>query len=37
MAFLSEAEVEHALLVQLRALGYAVASEEVIGPDGSAS
>ncbi|EIC30867.1 type I restriction endonuclease subunit R [Methylomicrobium album] len=36
MAFLSEAEVEQALLEQLRGLGYAVASDEVVGPDGSA-
>ncbi|MHB8744561.1 MAG: type I restriction endonuclease subunit R [Sulfuricaulis sp.] len=36
MAFLSEAAVEQALLAQLRGLGYAVASDEVIGPDGSA-
>jgi type I restriction enzyme R subunit len=37
MAFLSEAEVEQALLEQLRGLGYAVASDDAIGPDGSAS
>lgn len=36
MAFLSEAEVEHALLAQLRRLGYAIASDDVVGPDGSA-
>jgi type I restriction enzyme R subunit len=36
MAFLSEAEIEQALLEQLRGLGYAIASDEVIGPDGSA-
>ncbi|WP_031429743.1 type I restriction endonuclease subunit R [Methylomicrobium agile] len=36
MAFLSEAEVEQTLLEQLRGLGYAVASDESIGPDGSA-
>ncbi|MDR1062509.1 MAG: type I restriction endonuclease subunit R [Azoarcus sp.] len=36
MAFLSETEVEQALLAQLRGLGYAVASDEIIGPDGSA-
>ncbi|MDR2260491.1 MAG: hypothetical protein LBE06_06055, partial [Azoarcus sp.] len=35
MAFLSEAEIEKTLLEQLRGLGYAVASDEVIGPDGS--
>lgn len=34
MAFLSEAEVEQALLAQLRDLGYQVAGEEDIGPDG---
>ncbi len=34
MAFLSEAAVEHALLDQLRALGYSVEREEDIGPDG---
>lgn len=36
MSFLSEAEVELALLDQLRGLGYAIAADEVIGPDGSA-
>ena len=36
MAFLSEAEIEQALLAQLGGLGYAVASDEIIGPDGSA-
>ncbi|WP_198322655.1 MULTISPECIES: type I restriction endonuclease subunit R [Methylococcus] len=36
MAFLSEAEIEQALLTQLGGLGYTVASDEVIGPDGSA-
>lgn len=36
MSLLSEAEVEQALVEQLRDLGYAVASDEVIGPDGSA-
>ena len=36
MAFLSEAEVESALLAQLRALGWATTSDEVIGPDGRA-
>ena len=36
MAFLSEAAVEQALLEQLRGLGYAAASDDVIGPDGSA-
>ncbi|MBW7900978.1 MAG: type I restriction endonuclease subunit R [Rhodocyclaceae bacterium] len=36
MAFLSEADIEQALLAQLHRLGYAIASEEVIGPDGSA-
>jgi len=36
MSFLSEAEIEQALLEQLRGLGYAIVSDEVIGPDGSA-
>ena len=36
MAFLSEADIEQALLAQLGGLGYAVASDEVVGPDGSA-
>ncbi len=34
MSFLSEAEVEQALLDQLRALGYSIEREEDIGPDG---
>ncbi|TSE28508.1 type I restriction endonuclease subunit R [Tepidimonas taiwanensis] len=34
MAFLSEAEVESALLDQLASLGYAVERDEAIGPDG---
>jgi len=34
MAFLSEAAIEQALLDQLRALGYTVASEDTIGPAG---
>lgn len=34
MAFLSEAAVELALLEQLRGLGYSIAREEDIGPDG---
>ncbi|WP_028874380.1 type I restriction endonuclease subunit R [Tepidiphilus margaritifer] len=34
MAFLSEAEIEGALLDQLRALGYRIEREEDIGPDG---
>lgn len=34
MAFLSEAAVEEALLVQLQGLGFAHESEEDIGPDG---
>ncbi|TQV61883.1 MAG: type I restriction endonuclease subunit R [Halothiobacillaceae bacterium] len=34
MAFLSEAQLETALLAQLALLGYACASEEDIGPDG---
>ncbi|KHK61592.1 type I restriction endonuclease subunit R [Pseudomonas frederiksbergensis] len=36
MAFLSEAAVEQALLEQLRRLGYAIVSDNIIGPDGSA-
>jgi len=36
MAFLSEAAVEQALLEQLRRLGYAIVSDNTIGPDGSA-
>src|SRR4051794_24250316 len=34
MAFLSEAEVENLLLAQFARLGYAVASDGEIGPDG---
>ncbi|WP_058834589.1 type I restriction endonuclease subunit R [Luteimonas abyssi] len=34
MAFISEALLESALLTQLSSLGYACASDEVIGPDG---
>lgn len=34
MAFLSEAQLEAALLDQLGALGYACVSDELIGPDG---
>lgn len=34
MTFLSEAEVEQALLAQLRTLGYRIKREEDIGPDG---
>lgn len=34
MAFLSEAQLETALLTQLAGLGYACASDEAIGPDG---
>jgi len=34
MAFLSEAQLESALLEQLAGLGFACASDEVIGPDG---
>ncbi len=34
MAFLSEADVEQALLDQLRALDYSIEREEDIGPDG---
>ena len=36
MAFLSEAQLESALLAQLASLGYATASDESIGPDGAA-
>ena len=35
MAFLSEAELEHALLEQLRALRYEIQRDTRIGPDGS--
>ena len=34
MAFLSEAQLETALLEQLAALGFACASDDLIGPDG---
>ena len=34
MAFLSEAQLEAALLAQLAGLGYACASDDLIGPDG---
>ncbi len=34
MAFLSEAQLETALMAQLAGLGFACASDEVIGPDG---
>jgi type I restriction enzyme R subunit len=34
MAFLSEAQLETALLEQLAGLGFACASDDVIGPDG---
>ena len=34
MAFLSEAEIESALLDQLHGLGYRIEREEDIGPDG---
>ncbi len=34
MAFLSEAQLEAALLEQFATLGYACTSDEVIGPDG---
>jgi len=37
MAFLSEAAVEEALIEQLSSLGYTIASEDVIGPDGVAA
>src|SRR6218665_3300931 len=36
MAFLAEADIEQALLTQLRRLGYSIASDDVIGPDGNA-
>lgn len=36
MAFLSEADIEEALLTQLHGLGFETASDEVIGPDGGA-
>jgi type I restriction enzyme R subunit len=35
MAFLSEALVEEAMIEQLEGLGYEIAVEEVIGPDGT--
>jgi type I restriction enzyme R subunit len=35
MAFLSEAQLEAALLEHLAALGYACASDDLIGPDGA--
>lgn len=34
MAFLSEAEIESALLDQLRTRGYSIEREDDIGPDG---
>ena len=34
MTFLSDAEIESALLDQLRTLGYSIEREEDIGPDG---
>jgi len=37
MPFLSEAELEHALMAQLCELGWATASDAGIGPDGSTS
>jgi type I restriction enzyme R subunit len=37
MAFLSEADVEQALLEQLRGLGYSIEREEDIGPDADVS
>lgn len=36
MAFLSEAQVEQTVLAQLASLGYALATDAVIGPDGKA-
>ena len=35
MAFMSEAALEQMLVDQLCTLGYSIAAEEVIGPDGS--
>ncbi len=35
MSFLSEFEIESALLEQFRGLGYAITSDEIIGPDSS--
>lgn len=35
MAFLSESDLEQVLVEQFRNMGYAIASEAVIGPDGS--
>ncbi|UFS56840.1 type I restriction endonuclease subunit R [Comamonadaceae bacterium M7527] len=35
MAFMSEAALEQMLIDQLNALGYSIATEDVIGPDGS--
>lgn len=35
MAFMSEAELEQMLVDQLTMLGYSIAEEDVIGPDGS--
>jgi type I restriction enzyme R subunit len=35
MAFLTEASLEELLIDQLGSLGYSVASEDVVGPDGS--
>lgn len=35
MAFLSEAQLETALLAQLAALGYACTSDDILGPDGA--
>ncbi|TQE99225.1 MAG: type I restriction endonuclease, partial [Spiribacter salinus] len=34
MAFLSESDVEAGLLDQLRGLGYSIAHDDDIGPDG---
>lgn len=35
MAFLSEAQLETALLEQLATRGYTCTSDDIIGPDGS--
>jgi type I restriction enzyme, R subunit len=37
MAFLSEAQLEAALLEQLSSLGYICISDDLIGPDGEQS
>lgn len=37
MAFLTEADIEAALLTELAALGYQTTTEAEIGPDGQAA